>query len=96
MDFDTVRRVAEKFLLRNYRNVRAVVIIDMRYAIFERESVYKAVGVATLSLDSIAASPTQVRVEVIVAKDGRIMAVQEQSLNDYRRDRKVLRPRRKR
>ena len=90
MDSGTVGRIARRFILRNFRNVRTVRIIEIGTALSGERWVYKAVGLASINLETI--TPTlgsAIPVEVLVAQDGTVVTVQGQMWNNYQRAHKA-------
>lgn len=98
MDFDIIRGIAENFVLKNFANVRAVEITDMRPGFFSGgRPVYKVIGLAQIATTRMAPTlSARVPVEILIAQDGRVVSVQGRVWDDHQRGRKGSQLRRKR
>ena len=88
MNYDTIRRIAETFLRETFANVLSVRIINVSTESFEQTPTFKA--------DCLAATTSsQIRVEVVIEKDGRVKGFHQRRLQGDKRGRDVLHPRRR-
>ena len=87
---DRIRSVAERFVLENLDNVRSFRIAQINAALFEGAWVHRVTGVAGPGFSSARVHPVGVPVEILVARDGRVVAVQGESWQGHQRGRQLL------
>jgi len=91
MDFGTIRRTAERFILENFGNVRAVRITEIRESLWDGRLVYHSTGLATIhSNDILPTFGSPIRVDLSTDKDGKVIAVQGEKWHNYQRTYKLL------
>ncbi len=82
MDFDTLRSIAERHLLRSFVHARSVRTIHIRTAYLAGAWVHTVDCVVSMSFAAAYSSPGGVRMEVRVTRDGEILSVERKSPRD--------------
>jgi len=96
MDFATIRRTSEQFIMRNFSNVVGVRITEIATMYSEGRWMHKAIGLASIHSDSILPNfGTPIQVELLIAGDDRVVGVQGQKWDSYQRAHR-LQPKNKR
>ena len=96
VDLGTVRTIVRRFLLQNFRNVRAVSILAIGTEHLGDRWVYKVRGLASINMESIIPSlGSPIEVEVLVTQEGTVVTVQGQKWNNYQLASKRALPRKR-
>lgn len=86
LDSSIVSQIARRFILQNFRNVHALKTIEIVTALYGERWVYKVIGLATINLETVIPTiGSPVQVEVMIAQEGTVVAVQGQKWNAYQR-----------
>ena len=93
MNFDTLSFIVEKFLLKTFANVKTVRVTHIETATIGMAWGFKVDVVAKVKAAGLRSLPGEFHVEVLVAKDGSIVGVNQQPWQGDQRGRKVLQPR---